>query len=100
MCHKDQLQEHTFSVFLLLLTCVVRSGNAGDSGPISDSLRAGRSKDRIPVRSNFSVSVQAGPGAHPASDTIKWPGRGVDHHPPSSDEVKETVELYLSPSAP
>jgi len=26
---------------------------------------------------------------------VKRPGRGVDHPPPSSAEVKETVELYL-----
>ena len=31
----------------------------------------------------------------------KWPGRGVDHPPPTSTEVKERVELYLySPSGP
>jgi len=44
------------------------------------------------------------PGAHPASYTmgtgsfpgVKRPGRGVDHPPPSSTEVKERVELYLS----
>ena len=28
----------------------------------------------------------------------KWPGRGVGHPPPSSNEVKENVELYLHPS--
>jgi hypothetical protein len=26
---------------------------------------------------------------------IKWPGREVNHSPPSSAEVKEWVELYL-----
>jgi hypothetical protein len=26
---------------------------------------------------------------------VKWPGRGADHSPPSSAEVKECVELYL-----
>jgi hypothetical protein len=32
---------------------------------------------------------------------VKRPGRGVDHPPPSSAEVKEIVELYLhSPSGP
>jgi hypothetical protein len=32
---------------------------------------------------------------------VKQPGRGVDHPPPSSTEVKERVELYLySPSGP
>jgi hypothetical protein len=57
----------------------------------------------------FPTPVQAGPGAHPASCTmgtgsfpgVKRPGRGVDHPPPSSAEVKERVELYLySPSWP
>ena len=32
---------------------------------------------------------------------VKRPGRGVDHPPPSSAEVKERVQLYLySPSGP
>jgi len=55
------------------------------------------------VGMRFSAPVQTGPGAFPASCTIgtgsfpgvKWPGRGVDHPPPSSAEVKERVELYL-----
>ena len=73
----------------------------------SDSLRAGRSGDRIPVGARFSAPVQTGPAAHPASNTmgigyfqgVKRPGRCVDHPPPSSTEVKERVELYLySPS--
>ena len=45
---------------------------------------------------------QTGPGAHPASYTMgtgSFPGerrlgRGVDHPPTSSAEVKERVELY------
>jgi len=51
----------------------------------------------------FSGPVQTGPGANPASYTmdtgsfpgVKQQGRGVDHQPPSSAEVKERVELYL-----
>jgi hypothetical protein len=51
----------------------------------------------------FSAPVQTGPEAHPASYTVsigsfpevKWPGRGVDHPPPLSAEVKERVEPYL-----
>jgi len=51
----------------------------------------------------FPAPVQTGLGAHPASYTkgtgffsgVKWPGRGVDHPPPSSTEVKEREELYL-----
>ena len=47
------------------------------------------------------------PGAHPVSYKLgtgslpgrKRPGRGVDHPPPSSAEVKEREELYIySPS--
>ena len=58
---------------------------------------------------SFSVPVQTGPGAHPASCTmgtgpfpgVKQPGRDVDHPPPSSDEVEGRVELYIcSPSGP
>jgi len=36
----------------------------------SDSLRAGRSGDRIPVEARFSAPVHTGPGAHPASYTM------------------------------
>ena len=52
----------------------------------------------------FSAPVHTGPGAHTASYTmgtgsfpggVKWPGRGIDHPPPSSAEVKERVGLYL-----
>jgi hypothetical protein len=51
----------------------------------------------------FSAPVQTDPEAHPAFYTmatgsfpgVKRPGRGVDHPPPSSAEVKERVELYL-----
>jgi hypothetical protein len=55
----------------------------------------------------FSAAIQTGPGAHPATYTmgtgsflgVKRPGRGVDHPPPFSAEVKERVQLYLySPS--
>ena len=56
-----------------------------------------------------SAPIQTEPGAHPASYTmgtesfpgVKRPGRGADHPPPSSTEVKERVQLYLySPSGP
>jgi len=57
----------------------------------------------------ISAPIQTSPGAHPASYTmgsgsfleVKWPGRGNDHPPPSSAEVKERVGVYLySPSGP
>ena len=68
------------------------------------SFRAFRPEYRNPVRARFSSLVETGPGAHPASYTMgtgclsaaeKRPGYGVNHPPPSKDEVKERVELYL-----
>jgi hypothetical protein len=65
--------------------------------------------DRFPVVTRFSAPVQTCPGAHLASykmatelfQRVKRPGRGVNHPPPFSAEVKERVELYLySPSVP
>jgi len=59
------------------------------------------------VGARFSAPVQTDLGVHPASYTkgtgsfprVKRLGRGTDHRPPSSAEVKESVELYLhSPS--
>jgi len=75
----------------------------------SDSVRAGRSGDRIPVGARLSAPVQTGCEAHPAFYAIgtgsipglRRPGRGVDHPPQFSAEFKERVELYLySPSGP
>ena len=61
------------------------------------------------VGARFSAPVQTSPGAYRTSYTmgtgsfwvVKWPGRGVDHPPSSSAEVKERVELYFySPYGP
>jgi hypothetical protein len=54
-----------------------------------------------PGLARFSAPIQIDPGAHPASYTmgtgsfpgVNRPGRGVDHPPQSSAEVKERVEL-------
>ena len=75
------------------------------SNRYSDSLRVGRSGDLILVETRFTSLVQNGPGAHPAPYTmgtgpfpgVKRPGRGVDHPPSSSVEVKGRVELYMFP---
>jgi len=73
-------------------------GGPGWPSRYSDSLRVGR-----------SAPVQTSPGAHTASSTVgtssfpvvKRSGRGVDHPPLSSAEVKERIELYIySPSGP
>ena len=55
------------------------------------------------AEARFSSFVQTGCGAHPASYkmstgpflVLKGPGRGVNHLPQSSDEVKVRVELYI-----
>ena len=84
--------------------CVLRQ-----LGWYSDSLPVVQSRDKIMVGATFSTPVQTGPGAHPASHTmgtgsflgLKQPGRGIDHPPPSSIEVKARIELYISsPSGP
>ena len=68
-----------------------------------DSLRTGRSGDRMPVGVRFSALVQTGLG--PTKPPIEWvtglflggkaAGLGVDHPLLSSADVKERVQLYL-----
>jgi hypothetical protein len=67
------------------------------------------STDRIPVGPGFSVLIQTGSGPHPPSYAkgtgffrgLKRLGRGVNHSPPFSAEVKERVEFIpLPPSLP
>jgi len=98
-----KLQE---SVRYVLCVCSSRSTQVGWAG---DSLRAGRSGDRIPVGVRFSAPVQTGPGVYLAFyimgtrsfPGVKRPGHGVDHTPASCAEVKERVEMYLiSPFGP
>ena len=72
----------------------------GYLGRNKDSLRAGRSGDRIPVGARYSAPVQTDPETHPASyamGTGSFPGversgRGVNQPHTSSAEVKERVK--------
>jgi len=72
----------------------------------SDSLRAGRSRGRIPVRARFSAPVQTGPGTHSASYTmgtgsfpgVKRPGRGVHRPPHLAPRLKK--EYSCTPTPP
>ena len=77
--------------------------------PYSDSLRAGRSGDPIPVGPRFSAAVQIGPGAYPATCTmgtgtyprVKRPGACCRPPTPSMCRGHERVVLHLySPSGP
>jgi hypothetical protein len=81
---------------------------AGKLSRYSDSLRTGRSGDRIRWEARFPAPVQTGP--RPIQPSILWvpgffpgvkrTGRGVDHPPTSSSaEVKERVEIYLYSSS-
>ena len=70
----------------------------------SESLRAGRSGDRIPLEAKYSAPVQTGPGAHQphvrvlgSFPRVKRPVRAADH-PPSLTTVKVTKYSYTPTS--
>jgi hypothetical protein len=73
----------------------------------SDSLRARRSGDRIPVEARLPAPVQTGPEDHLAFYTldtgsfagVNRPGRGVYYPPPSSVEVKRVAIYFPSASS-
>ena len=48
-----------------------------------------------PSRSALPASYTMGTGSFPG---VKWQGRGVDHQPASSAEIKETIVIPLPPS--
>ena len=68
-----------------------------NAGRYSELLRAGRFRDRIPLRARFTTPAQKGPGVHPASYTmgtvsfpgVKRQGRGVDSPPHLSPRLKK-----------
>jgi hypothetical protein len=74
---------------------------------IQDSLRAGRSVDRIPVGggARFSAPVPTSPGAHQATYTmgtesfprVKRPGRGVDSPPHLVPRLKKEKSCISTP---
>jgi hypothetical protein len=52
---------------VVFMVVTVALGGPEKLSRYTDSLRAGRSGDRIPVGARFSVPFQTGPGAYPAS---------------------------------
>ena len=70
----------------------------------SDSLRAGRSGDQIPVEVRFSAPVQTGPRAHLAPYTmgtgsflgVKGPGHSINHSPHLAPRLKSRA-IHLLP---
>jgi hypothetical protein len=67
-----------------------KMGGGGEQrSQYNDSLRTGRSGDRIPMEARFSAPVHTVPRAHPASYTmgtgsfpgLKGQGRGAEHPP-------------------
>jgi hypothetical protein len=81
--------------------------NCQHGGKCNYSPQAGRSGDRFPATARFSAPILTDRGVQPVPYIMrtgsfqgtKRPGRGVDHSPPPSVEVKERVQLYpYSPS--
>ena len=74
--------------------------------PHSDSLRAGRSGDRIPVEGEIFRTRPDLPWAHPVSYTVgtgslpgvKRPGRGVYHPPHLAPRLKKDQSSASTPS--
>ena len=92
----------------LILTFVYTLGSVWLSR-YNNWLWAGRSWDRIPVETRFSVSVHTVRGGPPhllysgfrvSVAGVKRPERGLSHPPPFSAENKERVALYLSSPLP
>ena len=87
---------HYFTLLHFTLLCITLyyiTLCTGERSRYSDSLRARRSGDRIPVRARFSAPIQTGPGDQPSLvfsryrvsfPGLKQPGRGVNH-PTSSN---------------
>jgi len=82
-------------------TSVGRDSSVG----IIDSLRVGRSGDRIPVGTKIFLTRPDQPGPYTIGNgsptRIRRPERGVNNPPPPFAEIKERVELNLySPLVP
>jgi hypothetical protein len=85
------------------VSCVLYSKDKKQSQDKKVQIKHREQKKKVPVGERLSTPVQTGPGAHPAFYImgsglflgVKRSGRGVNHPPPSSAEVKERVDLHL-----
>ena len=99
----QQLNTVCVMMMMMMMIIIIISCGPGQLSQYGDSLRVGRSGDRIPLRTRFLAPFHTGHGAHPASytmGTVSFPGakrpeRDADPSPPSSTEVKKRVVLYL-----
>ena len=70
LCHLVEVHTMCGSMVSYFLPLDSRQASCTNKAPMAqynDSLRVGRSGDRIPLRARFSAPVQTGPGAHPPS---------------------------------
>jgi hypothetical protein len=88
----------TGQILCTMLCMYIFVRGQGYCSPHCDSLRAGRTGDRIPVGARFSAPIQTDPGAHPASYTVDigsvsraLSGRGValTTHPHLAPRLKK-----------
>ena len=95
-CQRTDWYTDVFSIYGVLY--IVTPLKMGRDSSVGIEIRYGLGGPGIESRWwSFSVPVQTGPGAHPASYTIgtgslpgvKRPGRGVEHPSPSTAEIKE-----------
>jgi hypothetical protein len=97
----ERVEIYLHSLIRFHCTGILRSGYSdslqGLDGPAIES-RCGRDfpHPSIPALRPTQRPAQWVPGLFTG---VKWPGRGVDHPPRSSAEVKERVELYLYSSS-
>jgi len=80
-----------------------------DNSAYGDSLQAGLSGVQFPVGTryfSYFIKLHTCPGAHPASlqwvsrlfPGVKYPGRGVDTPPTSTDKIKNEYSTAVLPT--